>query len=74
LSCKAFPRKLLRDLCPSAAAIEFSLTERRFLVRDVLAGYPVEALKLDAISGIVNMSARSGGLRLTAMRAEGFPN
>jgi hypothetical protein len=43
-------------------------------VRDVLAGYPVEALKLDAISGIVNMSARSGGLRLTAMRAEGFPN
>jgi hypothetical protein len=42
-------------------------------VRDVLASLPVEAPKLDAISGIVNMSARSG-LRFTAMRAEGFPN
>jgi D-3-phosphoglycerate dehydrogenase len=41
-------------------------------VRDVLAGLPVEAQKLDAISGIVNMSARSG-LRFTAMRAERLP-
>jgi D-3-phosphoglycerate dehydrogenase len=38
----------------------------------VLAGLPVEAQKLDAISGIVNMSARSG-LRFTAMRAERLP-
>jgi D-3-phosphoglycerate dehydrogenase / 2-oxoglutarate reductase len=41
-------------------------------VRDVLAGLPVEAQKLDAISGIVNMSARSG-LRFTAMRSERLP-
>jgi D-3-phosphoglycerate dehydrogenase / 2-oxoglutarate reductase len=41
-------------------------------VRDVLASVPVEAPKLDAISGIVNMSARSG-LRFTAMRAERLP-
>jgi D-3-phosphoglycerate dehydrogenase / 2-oxoglutarate reductase len=41
-------------------------------VRDALAGLPVEAQKLDAISGIVNMSARSG-LRFTAMRAERLP-
>jgi D-3-phosphoglycerate dehydrogenase len=41
-------------------------------VRDVLAGLPAEAQKLDAISGIVNMSARSG-LRFTAMRAERLP-
>jgi D-3-phosphoglycerate dehydrogenase len=41
-------------------------------VRDVVAGLPVEAQKLDAISGIVNMSARSG-LRFTAMRAERLP-
>jgi hypothetical protein len=45
------------DDCPSAGAIEFSLRFPMIPVRNPIAKRVVEAPKLDAIGGIVNMSA-----------------
>src|SRR5450432_3266760 len=53
------------EVCPSAAAIEFSLTIS--FIRSRNADGPVAAPKLDVIGGIVNMPWRSRDLRRAAM-------
>jgi hypothetical protein len=57
--CSTTSCQLWGEVCPSAAAIEFSLVPRRFYPRFFCAMRSrrlVDAAKLDAISGIVNMS------------------
>ena len=66
-SCQLFSFETLGDVCPSAAAIEFSLAFARILVRNADRDRPVEAPKLDAIGGIVNMSRSLRDLRAPAM-------
>src|SRR5271163_3509330 len=57
-------------VCASAAAIEFSLTLRRCSRRNTTKSGLVEAPKLDAIFGIVNMPRRYSDLRGVAMSWE----